>query len=88
MTTGLPRPGECRSCAEPIRWVRMPSGKAMPVNPMPLPRDDDRGDQVGTVAAHKIAGKLYGFVISAERAADRMADPLRFTPHWATCPTD
>lgn len=75
MTTQLPRLAECHSCHDPIRFVELDTGKAMPVQPMPHP--------TGNVCARVIAGRLYGFVISREKPA-RPSD-LLFRPHYATC---
>jgi hypothetical protein len=66
---------ECRTCAEPIRFVRLDTGKAMPVNPLPDPR--------GNVTASVIMGRLAGFVISEEHQPRPGA--MRFVPHFATC---
>lgn len=76
MTTGLPRPSDCRECGEPIRFVRLNTGKAMPVNPLPTPE--------GNVAARLAAGRLTGFVISRDRLPGPL-DPYRFRAHYATC---
>lgn len=73
----LPRLSECRDCRLPIRFVRMPSGKAMPVNPLP-----DR--EHGSVAAHLMGGALVGFVITPDRRPGPL-DPFRFVPHAASC---
>lgn len=75
----LPKLSECRSCHEPIRFVRMPSGRAMPVNPAPTNRVD-----MGNVVARVVAGSLEGYVISLDRGPSP-AYSLRFTPHYATC---
>lgn len=75
MTTRLPRLSECRTCKDPIRFVALDTGKAMPVNPMP--------DVTGNVAARMIAGRLHGFVISHAKPAGPR--DLRFRPHYATC---
>lgn len=66
---------ECRSCHEPIRFVRLDTGKAMPVNPLPNP--------TGNVTATVVMGRLAGFVISEGHKPRPRA--LRFVPHFATC---
>jgi hypothetical protein len=82
VSTGLPRPSECRDCADPIRFVNLPSGKSLPVNPGIAPAGR------GTVAARLVmttAGRqLRGFVIAHDRQPDPH-NPLRFTVHAATC---
>lgn len=75
MTTQLPRLAECHECHDPIRFVELDTGKAMPVNPTP--------HDTGNVAARMIAGRLYGFVV-AQAKPPRPSD-LRFRPHYATC---
>lgn len=76
MSVRLPRPGECRGCHEPIRFVRLDTGKPIPVNPRPNPE--------GNVAARLSGGRLYGFVISKDKRPGA-GDPFRFRPHQATC---
>ncbi len=72
----LPKMSDCRGCHEPIRFVKLDTGKALPVNPQPDPR--------GNVAAHLAGGSLHGFVISRDRLPGAR-DPFRFVPHYATC---
>lgn len=77
--TGLPPMAECRSCHEPIRFVRMDdTGRALPVNPAP------HTDGGGNVAARLRGGSLTGFVISKERLPG-VGEAYRFTAHYATC---
>lgn len=76
MTTGLPRLADCRDCGDPIRFVELDTGKALPVNPLP--------DPGGNVAAQLAGGRLYGFVISRDKQP-RPTDQYRFRPHHATC---
>jgi hypothetical protein len=70
--TGL---AECRRCTQPIRFVQLDSGKAMPINPAPNP--------AGNVCARSFGGRLVGFVISREHPAK--PGWQRFTAHYATC---
>lgn len=79
MTARLPRISECRRCADPIRFVKLSTGSTIPVNPKP-------GD-TGNVVAHLAGGRLIGYVISAEKPASA-SFPLRFVPHYATCPAE
>lgn len=71
---GLPL-SECRECAEPIRFVALDTGKALPVNPMP--------NSSGNVCARRIGSKLHGYVVSKTHGPDPLF--LRFMPHHATC---
>lgn len=70
---------DCRTCADPIRFVRVPNGhgghSAMPVNPLP--------DPAGNVCARRLSGGLTGYVISRDHPPDPLM--LRFMPHYATC---
>ena len=75
MSTGLPRLSECRTCQAPIRFVKLASGKAMPVNPQPNPE--------GNVAARLVGGGLHGHVISRDHPAPKVGH--RFVAHYATC---
>lgn len=67
----------CHSCHAPIRWVRTPAGKAMP-----LDRDPD---PTGNVI---IDGHGRGVVIGPPSLFDDPADDTteRWMPHFATCP--
>jgi len=67
---------ECRLCHLPIRFVKLDTGKALPVNPRP--------DERGNVAARLQGGRLVGFVISRDHRPGPL-DPFRFYPHHATC---
>lgn len=67
---------ECRGCHLPIRFVRLDTGKALPVNPRP--------NDAGNVAARIQGGRLTGFVISRDHRPGPL-DPFRFMPHHATC---
>lgn len=67
---------DCRACAEPIIFVRLNTGKALPCNPLPYPS--------GNVAARMHMGRLIGFVISEEHKPGPL-DDYRLVPHFATC---
>lgn len=70
------RMAECRDCAMPIRFVRLPTGRLIPVDP--------REHQAGNVAASLSGDNLVGFVISKEHRPGPLT-PYRFMPHAATC---
>lgn len=70
------RLGECRDCAEPIRFVRLPTGRLIPVNP--------RENTAGNVAASLSGTDLVGFVISKDHRPGPLT-PYRFMPHVVTC---
>lgn len=71
---GLPM-SDCRECAAPIRFVRLDTGRALPVDPLP--------NAAGNVCARRLGNGLNGYVISKEHGADPHF--LRFMPHHATC---
>lgn len=85
MTVGgeLPRLSECRACSDPIRFVQLDSGKAMPVNPRPGVDGSICARLVMAISSTRHGKELRGYVITA----DRKPDPtwLRFVPHYATC---
>lgn len=84
MSADLPRLSECHECHDPIRFVKLDSGKAMPVNPKPGATGSVCARLVMNMAS-AIGGKeLRGFVISKDRPADQ-SWPYRFVPHYATC---
>ena len=66
----------CKGCGAEIDWVRMKSGKMMPIDPEPVFVAEggkqvfitDEGDTItGSVSASDTGG-------------------VAFVPHWATCP--
>lgn len=64
----------CRSCGAPVVWRLTPSGKRMPVDPVPT------GD--GTV----VIDGAKAIALSADALADLDAWEPRYTSHFATCP--
>lgn len=75
MTRGRALLAECRDCGLPIRFVKLPNDRVIPVNPRPDPR--------GNVSAHETGGRLHGHVISHQNPAGPLDD--RYIPHAATC---
>jgi len=68
----------CRSCREPIRWVRTVNGKRMPLNPAPDPE--------GNVW---IVGMEEGVPnVEVALTADGVPSnvPFRYVSHFVTCP--
>lgn len=64
----------CKSCGKPVMWVKMDSGKPMPLDPTPTPLgnicamlDRDTGEHVGWYS----------------RDVDKAQ---RYKSHFATCP--
>lgn len=61
---------KCRTCSAEIRWVRMASGKTMPV--------DARPSVIGNI---EIDAKGVGVVVPRANS-----DRDRFVSHFTTCP--
>jgi hypothetical protein len=70
------RMGECHDCGMPIRFVRLATGRLIPVDP--------REHAAGNVAASITGSDLVGFVISKDHRPGPLT-PYRFIPHAATC---
>ena len=74
------RMSRCRSCGAEIIWIKMMSGKAMPVNAQPVQYWEKRG----------AAGKVVtpeGEVVSCEFTGDERTDPkMGYISHFSTCP--
>lgn len=67
----------CRSCHATIRFVKLDTGRAMPVDPHP-------SAEHGNVAATKRpGGQLHGHVISDAKPI--LDGQQRYTPHFASC---
>jgi len=69
------RLAECRDCADVIVWVRLTTGSAIAVQPVPNPR--------GNVATRAAGGELYGYVVSATKPAT--PEHVLMMPHAAVC---
>lgn len=63
----------CRHCREAVIWINLPSGKRMPVDPVP----DPDGNVV--VDARRSSNHRTGRV-------DKDAPGPKHMPHFATCP--
>lgn len=79
-------PSTCRSCGAPIRWVRLPSGKALPIDPVPVPdgtvvvhADGERAAVVSDATMEALAIEL------GTEGMEAMAR-LRYRSHFASCP--
>ena len=67
----------CRDCFATILFVKLDTGRPIPVDPIPLP---DKGN----VAASKTpSGKLVGHVISRTKPLQDHQE--RYMPHHASC---
>lgn len=65
----------CKHCHGTVKWVEMPSGRLLPVDPIP--------SEFGRVLAKRVGKKLVGYVESQ----DRPAEPgyTRYVAHRAAC---
>lgn len=70
------RLAECRDCGQPIRFVRLSTGRLIPINP----RENPEGNVAASITGHQ----LIGFVISKDHRPGPLT-PYRFLPHAATC---
>lgn len=68
----------CRSCGAEIDWIRTPTGKLMPVDPVPLAWDEA---PKGTRVVSK-----YGDVRTTTGEIDDDDGREWFISHFATCP--
>ena len=70
----------CRSCGAEILWIKMKSGKAMPVNAQAVPYWERPG------AAGKVVTSA-GEVVSCEFTGEaRTVHTMGYISHFSTCP--
>lgn len=62
----------CRSCGEPVRWVKTSAGKNMPLDPHPVPNGNIELVRGG-----------HGWVAEV---VDPDPEVLRYVSHFVTCP--
>lgn len=62
----------CKSCGAPIRFVKTPKGKWMPVDPQRVTTEDIDGDTIVTDDGEILKGK-------------EAASTVGYVPHWLTC---
>jgi len=70
----------CNNCHATILFVRLDTGKAIPVDPIAYP---DRGN---VAARRNSTGDLVGYVISREKPL--LDEYQRYMPHFKTCKPD
>lgn len=70
---------QCRFCFATIKFVRLDTGKPIPVDPIPFP---DKGN----VAARLVGHTLEGYVLSQAKPLRPGYD--RYVPHRAACKPD
>lgn len=66
----------CKGCGAEIDWVRMKSGKSMPVDPEPVFVEEGGNQVFITDEGDTITGT----------ATESKRGEVAFVPHWATCP--
>ena len=67
----------CKACGAPIKWIKMASGKAMPVDAKPIPF---RSDPKGGLTLVEEDGRVVRGMMDIE------SDKYGYTSHFATCP--
>lgn len=75
---------KCRSCGAEIRWIRMQSGKSMPVDPKMLAARLPEADEKTEVLITEGGATIRGVVCELD-FLDDIQWPC-FRPHWASCP--
>lgn len=69
----------CRSCGDPIVWIKTKAGKSMPCNALPIRYRAKPGGDTKIVTE-------AGDVVCCEAFADPAeATGWGYIPHWATC---
>ena len=66
----------CKGCGAEIRWIRMPSGKAMPVDVPGVPFTPGGGPTRFILENGSITYGVKG----------RSGPMIGYVPHWSTCP--
>ena len=75
---------KCRSCGAEIRWIRMQSGKSMPVDTKMLAARLPEADEKTEVLITEGGATIRGVVCELD-FLDDIQWPC-FRPHWASCP--
>lgn len=77
------RLSECRDCGLPAVWIELDTGSRMLLDPVPLDRNDPRGNVAARVLGTGPGRRLHGWVIARDKPlAEYM---LLMRPHVATC---
>lgn len=72
----------CRGCGATIEWIRMKSGKSMPVDPEPVFVEEEGSQVFVTDEGDTITGRQVWPTTPEEKARLTVA----YVPHWSTCP--
>lgn len=70
----------CKACGAPIRWIKMKSGKAMPVDAQPIPYRLEPPSYKDALTLVTPEGKV------CKGTYDPGADTVGYISHFATCP--
>ena len=76
---------KCKSCKAEIRFVRMESGKSMPVDPKMLAARPPEADEKTEVLITAAGATIRGVVCELDYSRSDIRWPC-FRPHWASCP--
>lgn len=70
----------CRGCGAKIRWIRMKSGKMMPVDPEPIPYKTELPSPKKQTLVTEDGRVVSGFL-------DLESEKVGYVSHFATCPS-
>lgn len=70
----------CRGCGAEIKWIKMKSGKMMPVDPEPIPYKTELPSPKKQTLVTEDGRVVSGFL-------DLGSDKIGYVSHFATCPS-
>lgn len=70
----------CRGCGLPIRWIKTPAGKYMPVDAEPVAYWLREG------ASERIVLRNGRVILAATDGPIAQSDGSGYRPHWGSCP--
>lgn len=70
----------CRGCGAKIKWIKMKSGKMMPVDPEPIPYKTELPSPKKQTLVTEDGRVVSGFL-------DLESDKIGYVSHFATCPS-
>ena len=70
----------CRGCGAEIKWIKMKSGKMMPVDPEPIPYKTELHSPKKRTLVTEDGRVVSGFL-------DLESDKIGYVSHFATCPS-
>ena len=72
---------KCKGCGAEIRFIKLKSGKAIPVNPAPVFIEDKNGSEIIVTTDGRISNGRQEIVTSQNQFLTR-----GYISHFATCP--